>query len=205
MDGWIFFFFSRDLEFRRRLTLRQVSSSGVIIISGEKPLGKFTVEAGKKPVNQAAQVPAFDPQCLRKSVTCISRRSFILREKPGIVQSRATRCLCACPAFASWHRLDNGMLSAKPGPRGTGEGGGGVVPLGPWADYGGGVRAVAKSGRRRPRCLRHDLPSCPSTGEAPAGDERPPPAQQPGTADEPQPAPRRLRGKRIGSRKHVSK
>lgn len=81
------------------------------------------MEAGKKPVNQAAQVPAFDPQCLRKSVTCISRRSFILREKPGIVRSRATRCLCACPAFASWHRLDNGMLSAKPGPRGTGEGG----------------------------------------------------------------------------------
>lgn len=134
------FFFLRDLEFRRRLTLHQVSSSGIVIISGEKPLGKFTVEAGKKPVNQAAQVPAFDPQCLRKSVTCISRRSFILREKPGIVRSRATRCLCACPAFASWHRLDNGMLSAKPGPRGTGEGGG------------GGGRAAWSVGGLRRRC-----------------------------------------------------
>lgn len=199
------FFFSRDLEFRRRLTLRQVSSSGVIIISGEKPLGKFTVEAGKKPVNQAAQVPAFDPQCLRKSVTCISRRSFILREKPGIVRSRATRCLCACPAFASWHRLDNGMLSAKPGPRGTGEGeGGGRLVRGRITEAVFG-RSRSLVGGGLAACLRRDLPSCPSTGEAPAGDERLPPAQQPGTAAEPQPAPRRLRGKRIGSRKHVSK
>lgn len=151
-------------------------------------------------------------KCLPSTLSASESQS---RASPGgVLSSARSRVLCgAAPhaAFVPALRSLRGTASTmgccplSPALAALGKAGGGGVPLGPWADYGGGARAVAKSGRRRPRCLRRDLPSCPSTGEAPAGDERLPPAQQPGTAAEPQPAPRRLRGKRIGSRKHVSK